>query len=400
MPAGFAPLSGVRVLDFSQNLAGPYCAQTLADLGADVLKVEPPGGDPARSWGPPFLDGAATIFLSANRGKRGIVLDLKHPDGLAAARRLAANADIVVESFRSGVADRLGIGYDALKRDELIYVSITAYGDEGPLHELSGFDPLMQAHGGLMSVTGWPGRPARVGASVIDVGTGMWAALAVIAALRERDRTGRGRRIVSSLYETALTWTSYHISAWAVSGDVPGPYGTTFSAICPYGSFPTSEDRPVMIAAANDGLFRRLCAALDLDGLVDDVRFRTNPDRVAHRAELEPIIEDATRRRTLDELIGLLRTAGVPCAPIATIDEVAQAPQTVASGILEQAGGLLTTRLPLKWDGVRTSMSRPPAALGEHTRAALREAGYSDAEVDALLASGAAADGTERGRDG
>lgn len=392
MTAPFEPLAGLRVLDFSQNLAGPFCTQTLGDLGADVTKVEPAAGDPARSWGPPFLDGQATIFLTANRNKRSVALDLKHPDGLAAALRLARGADIVVQSFRAGVADRLGIGYQAVSalNSRVLYLSVTAYGEQGPLRDLPGYDPLMQAHGGLMSVTGWPDRPARVGASVVDVGTGMWAALAVLTALHERTRTGHGRHITASLYETTLTWNAYHLAGWFASGHVPTPQGTQFPLIAPYGAFPTADARPLMIAAANDGLFLRLCRALDLDVLARDPRFASNPERVANRSALDRALEAATRTHALDDLVGILRGAGVPCAPVATMDEVATSPQTEASGLLETTGTLVAPRLPLLWDGQRSHTSRPPPGIGEHTREVLREAGYDDSGIDRILDAGAA----------
>jgi crotonobetainyl-CoA:carnitine CoA-transferase CaiB-like acyl-CoA transferase len=355
-------LAGVRVLDLSQNLAGPYCAQTLADLGADVIKVEPPGGDPARQWGPPFHAGASTIFRAANRNKRSVALDLKTEEGRSALRRLIDGADVLVQSFRAGVIERLGFGERDVRaaRPMLIYVSVTAYGDDGPLRDLPGYDPLMQAHGGLMSVTGTGGEPARVGTSIIDMGTGMWAAIAVLAALRERGRTGTGCHVVASLYETALQWNAYHLMGWFADGIVPRAHGTAFPLIAPYGAFECSDGR-VMIAAANDRLFQRLCAVLALHDLAGDDALATNPARVAARARLDAAISEATARFTVDALLDALRAAGVPCAPILDIAHVAVEPQTLASGVLahsSHAGDVPHVLMPVKWDGERLTVRR------------------------------------------
>jgi crotonobetainyl-CoA:carnitine CoA-transferase CaiB-like acyl-CoA transferase len=363
-------LTGVRVLDLSQNLAGPFCTQTLADLGADVIKVEPPHGDPARDWGPPFHDGASTIFRSANRNKRGVVLDLKSEPGRTALWKLIDDADVLVQSFRAGVIDRLGFGEAVVRArsPRLIYVSVTAYGEHGPLRELPGYDPLMQAHGGLMAVTGEPGRPARIGTSVVDMGTGLWATIAVLAALRERERTGAGAHVSASLYETTLAWNAYHLMGWFAERHVPEPCGTAFPLIAPYGAFPCRDGR-LMIAAANDRLFQRLCAALALPELAGDARFATNPARVAHRALVDDVVARATRALSVDEAVATLRAAGVPCAPILDIAAVAAEPQTLASGILATAPGEADAcphvLPPLRWDGRRATLRRDAPRLGD-----------------------------------
>jgi crotonobetainyl-CoA:carnitine CoA-transferase CaiB-like acyl-CoA transferase len=353
-------LAGIRVVDLSQNLAGPYCTQTLADLGAEVIKVEPPGGDPARAWGPPFHDGASTIFRAANRNKRSVTLDLKSEAGRSALRSWLDGADVFVQSFRAGVIERLGFGEADVRaaHPRLIYVSITAYGTGGLLRQLPGYDPLMQAHGGLLSVTGSPGSPARVGTSIIDMGTGLWAAVGVLAALRERERTGHGTHLVASLFETALSWNAYHLMGWFADGTVPAPLGAAFPLIAPYGSFPCT-DGPIMIAAANDRLFTRLCEALGLQELSGDERFATNPARVAHRVEIDEAVARATRRFERDALIARLRDTGVPCAPILDIAEVAQDEQTLASGLLDRStgdGSVPHVLPPLLWDGRRAEV--------------------------------------------
>jgi crotonobetainyl-CoA:carnitine CoA-transferase CaiB-like acyl-CoA transferase len=377
-----APLAGVRVVDLSQNLAGPYATQIMADLGADVIKIEPPGGDAARAWGPPFQDGESPLFLCANRNKRSVVLDLE--DGLhqEALRRLAARADVFVQAFRAGVAERLGFGYDAVAalNPGVVYVSVTAFGTEGPLRDDPGYDPLMQAYAGLMSVTGHPGGPpARVGTSLVDMGTGMWTALAVMAALHRRERDGRGSHVTTSLLDTALAWMAYHLQGYFGSGEVPGPMGSGLGMIAPYEAFP-AQDGHVMIAAGNDATFLRLCHALDLRELADDPRFATNPDRVRHRAALAAAVADRTRTDPLDAMVTRLRAAGVPCAPIHDVAAVAADAQVRASGML-RSGSHSASRdyrdvaMPVRWDGERAPARTAPPRPGEHTEQVLRELG-------------------------
>jgi crotonobetainyl-CoA:carnitine CoA-transferase CaiB-like acyl-CoA transferase len=369
------PLRGVRVLELAQNLAGPYCAQILADLGADVIKVErPDGGDAARAWGPPFINGAGSIFAVSNRGKRSITLEPGTPEGRAALHRLVEGSDVLIEAFRPGAFARMGYDYDTVCgwNARLIYCSVLAYGEEGPLAELPGYDPLMQAHGGIMSVTGSTAEaPARVGTSVVDMGTGMWLAIAVLAALRERDATGAGTRLSVALYDTALAWNAYHLAGYVEAGSVPRPLGSELPMIAPYGAFPTA-DGALMIAAANDRLFARLCRALDLDDVAADAAFRDNPSRVAHRDRLKQHVSAATSSRTTSALLALLRAAGVPCAPIQDIAAVAADPQTAASGMLVRDGGA-TVALPIRRDGRRNAVGAPVPAPGSHTAEILRE---------------------------
>lgn len=365
----FAPLQGQRVLELAQNLAGPYCSQILHDLGADVVKIEPPdGGDPARRWGPPFIGDVGSIFAATNRGKRSIVLDLRAAPDRDALWRLIDDCDVLVEALRPGAFDRFGFGYDAVhaRKQSLIYCSVLAYGEHGPLRTLPGYDPLMQAHAGIMSTTGEPqGAPSRVGTSVVDMGTGMWLAIGVLAALRERAVTGNGRRVTVALYDTALAWNTYHLIGYAASGFVPTRMGTELPMIAPYGAF-AARDGQLMIAAANDNLFRRLCTALGCAGLGEDERFRDNPSRVAHRAALQSALEQATRRHTATELLQLLRLAGVPCAPVQDIAAVAADPQTAASDLLHHDDAGATFGLPLRFDGRRVPVEGGVPALGEH----------------------------------
>jgi len=387
-------LDGIRVIDVTQNLAGPFCTQTLGDLGADVIKIEPPGGDPSRAWGPPFLDEQSTIFLSANRNKRSLTLDLRQPEARLIVRRLAAGADVFVQSLRPGADARMGMGPEGLRElnPRLVCCSITAYGSRGPLADLPGYDPLMQAHGGLMSVTGRPGDPVRVGVSLVDVGTGIWAALAILAALRERDRTGRGSHVTASLFETALVWSAYHLMGYRATGTSPAAMGTAFPLIAPYGAFPTA-DGTLMIAAANDWLFLRLCGVLGLEEPTRDERFRDNPSRVANREALETAIGRATRSRPTRELEEALRRSGVPCAPILDMAGVAAEPQTEACGVLDRTphprvADYASVGLPLEWDGERPRTQRMPPLPGEHAHHILAELGYDHRAIERLRRTG------------
>lgn len=395
----FLPLEGLRALDLTSSLAGPYCTEILAALGADVVKVEhPQRGDEAREWGAPFFPGGSALFFAANAGKRSLALDLKAPAGREALLRLADGADVLLQSMRPGAAERLGLGAGVVRarNPRLVYCSVTAYGRRGPLRELSGYDPLMQAHAGLISVTGEPDRPGvRVGASVVDQTTGMWAALAILAALRERDSTGRGRELDVSLYETALALVPYHLAEAAATGRPPGRHGTAFPLIVPYQVFATA-DGELMIAAGNDGLFARLCAALGLSELSGDERFASNPLRVRHRDELIPLLERRLGEEPSAAWVERLRSAGVPVAPVHDLVEVAEDEQTRALGILQELGGLTAVAPPLVVDGDRVPFRSPPPLLGEHSAEVLREAAYADEEIAALAADGVVALRLER----
>ena len=368
----FAPLTGVGVADFSQNLAGPYAAQILGDLGAEVIKVEPPGGDPARRWGPPFIGGQSHLFQVANRNKRSVVLDLKDDGDRVRALELAAESDVVMHSLRRGAPERLGIDYESVRalNPAAIYLSVTSHGDKGPLADDPGYDPLMQARSGLMSVTGDPnGPPARVGTSVVDLGTGMWAALAVVAALAERRESGLGCRIEASLLDTALAWMSYNITSCAATGVAPKRMGSALAMIAPYEAFPTS-DGSVMIAAGSDPAFRRLSDALELD-LAGDPAYRANSNRVANRKRLAELISERTRALSTEALLDLMRAHRVPAAPVLGVDEALRDEQTVATGMIRRAPHpsieeYVDVAMPIRWDGCRAALRRSPPEVGEH----------------------------------
>jgi formyl-CoA transferase len=383
------PLAGVRVLDLSRVLAGPYCTMMLADLGADVIKVERPGeGDQSRAWGPPFVGGESTYFMSVNRGKRSVAVDLRDPRGQEVVRRLAARADVLVENFLPGGAERLGLGRDALvaERPALVYTSIRGYPLDSPEADQPGFDFAIQGAGGIMSITGEPdGEPMKVGVAIADISAGMLAASGTLAALYEARATGHGRHVAISLLDAQLAWLANRGSEVLVGGVEPERFGNAHPSICPYETFQAS-DGYINLAVGTDGQFRRFCELAGLDDLADDPRFATNRDRVAHRDVLVPRLRASFVRRTVDEWLAALAKAGIPSGPVRTIPQaLAAAPYALVEHDHPTAGPMRTIRSPLALDGTYRSASAHPPRLGEHTRSVLEELGYGVEEVAALL---------------
>ena len=366
------PLSGTVVIEIGHSVAAPYAGMILGELGAEIIKVEnPKGGDACRGWGPPFTDGTATAFHAFNRAKRGITVDLADPAEVAKLRGLIIDrADVLIHNLKSGALDRYGLSADSLLADkpDLVYCNVGAFGSVGPLRDRPGYDPMMQAYGGLMSLLGEDGRPpVRVGVSIIDIATGKWSVIGILAALQERQRTGRGGLVDTSLYETTLAWLTLPISAYLANGEIPTRHGSGIEQIVPYQAFETA-DGYMMVAAGNDNLFRRLCAAIGRPGLAEDERVRTNADRVVNRRELVPILTDIFKTAPIAGWAERLDSAGFPYAPIQTLDQVVRDPQTTALGIIQEWPGsppVSLIGLPLSFDGIRPPFARLAPRLGE-----------------------------------
>ncbi|MDR6620455.1 CaiB/BaiF CoA-transferase family protein [Sinomonas atrocyanea] len=391
------PLRDLVVLDLSRILSGPFATMTLADLGADVIKVEQPGhGDDTRQWGPPFQGEEAAYYLSVNRNKRSLAVDLKSEEGLAAVRRLARRADVVVENFRPGTAQRLGLGYEELAAENpgLIYASISGYGQTGPEASNAGYDAIAQARSGIMSVTGeTAGPPVRFGVSGSDLIAGSWAVIGILAALHERDRTGRGQWVDISLLDGSVSWLTYVASGYFASGDTPKRYGSAHPTIAPYQAFPTA-DGWIMVAVGNDGLWRRFTGAVGRPELAEDPRFRANPLRVAHRDELIPLLEEILRTRPTADWLAALADAGVPVGPIQTVAEAVRDPQVLARGMVAEvehptAGRLRTLACPIRLTRTPAAVRTPPPLLGQHSDEVLAGLGYSRDDLERLHATGA-----------
>jgi crotonobetainyl-CoA:carnitine CoA-transferase CaiB-like acyl-CoA transferase len=383
------PLEGIRVVDLSRVLAGPYCTMTLADLGADVVKVERPGeGDETRAWGPPYDGGEATYFLAVNRGKRSVALDLKDPEGLAAVRALVRRADVVIDNFRAGAAERLGLGPAAMRADNpgLVHCSITGFGSARQPETRAGYDFVVQAESGLMSITGEPGGPpAKVGVAVVDVLCGLNAATGILAALTRRERTGEGEHLEVSLLDSALAALVNVAQAALSTGEEATRHGNAHPSIVPYEPF-EAADAWIAVAAPNDRLWAALCAVVGREDVVDDPRFATNDLRVRHRTDLVPLLAAAFRGRPADEWLALLEQRGVPAGKVRGVREAfaaAAAAGDPATVEVEHptAGRLSLARSPLRLASAPTSPTLPPPLLGEHTEAVLREAGFDPSRL-------------------
>lgn len=378
------PLAGVRVVDFTRVLTGPYCTMLLGDLGADVIKVEPPQGDDTRAWGPPYqVSGGrreSTYFLSVNRNKRSIILDLKDPAALASARALIASADIVVENFRPGTFEKLGLGWEDLHAafPRLIYASISGFGLSGPYRDRAGYDVIAQGMGGFMSYNGFPGGPPlRAGVAVADVFAGALVTQAILAALYQRERTGAGRRVDVNLLESIISLGTSQISRYLTGGQVPGPQGNDHPSIVPYGTFECGDGN-INLAVGNDSLWRKFCEALEFKSLGANPRYATNEGRVDHREELNAELLPALRQFTRAELSARLERAGVPCGPVYNMQEVFSDPHVQERGVAvtvphPELGHTTVTSPPWRIDGETPPVRRAPPTPGQHTAEILAE---------------------------
>ncbi len=388
-------LSGLKVLDLTQNIAGPFSTQLLGDLGATVIKVEKPkDGDDTRYWGNVNTKGESAAFMAVNRNKKSISIDLSKPKGIELVYELASKVDIFVHSMKPTTAEAKGLSYEKISKinPSIIYGSISAFGEIGPMKTLPGYDPLIQAYTGIMSVTGNPGEdPVRVGVSINDMGSGMWLTMGILAALYKRNITGEGSKVTNSLLETGVAWGSLQLSTYMETGKVPQKLGTAMPLISPYEAFKT-KDSWVMIAAGNNRLFEKLCSVLKIENIPQDERFSTNGERLNNRYELHDLLEQETQKFSSDVLVELLRGGGVPCSPINTLDKLLDDEQVNVLGLIKQVEhsrvkDFRIVDMPLSINEERSTLQAVPPLLGEHSEEVLKEiAGYTDEQIEALLA--------------
>ncbi|WP_395453175.1 CaiB/BaiF CoA transferase family protein [Azospirillum melinis] len=395
------PLSHIRVLELSRVLAGPWSAQTLADLGADVIKVERPGaGDDTRAWGPPWAGDQSAYFLSTNRGKRSITIDFERPEGQELVRRLAAQADVVIENFKVGGLVKYGLDYDSLKavNPRLVYCSITGFGQTGPYRNRAGYDFMIQGMGGLMSITGQPdgepgGGPVKVGVAVTDIFTGLYATIGIMGALAHRDRTGEGQQVDLALLDVQVAVLANQAMNCLVGGKAPQRLGNAHPNIVPYQAFAT-RDGYIILAVGNDGQFAKFCTVAGRPDLAKDERYATNPARVANRKELVALLEELIRTRDSQDWLGALEQVGVPCGPINDLAAVFEDPQVKARNIHQDLphptqGSVPTVASPIRYSGTPLVHDTAPPTLGQHTDAVLAESlGLGEADIAALREKG------------
>jgi crotonobetainyl-CoA:carnitine CoA-transferase CaiB-like acyl-CoA transferase len=383
-----AALDTIKVVDLTRTLAGPFCTMLMGDMGAEVIKIEEPtGGDETRKW-TPFVNGESTQFLTFNRNKRSLSINLKEPEGLKIVQDLAADADVMIESFRAGTLERLGLGYEAMKETNpgLVYCSISGYGRTGPMADMPGYDLLIQAYSGLMSLTGDPeGSPLRIGFSLVDLFTGMMAYGTILTALRQRDQTGHGQWVESALLDGQVAALSYHATGFMGTGVEPKRMGSGHPSLVPYQAF-TSSNGQFIIGCANQGLWERMCGAIGQPGMVDDPRYITNTDRVDHRAECVGELSAIFATNTTDHWVDLIVAAGVPCGPINTVAEVVSNPQVLARNMITTVDHPKVPQLrfpgsPLKLTDSPATVRRVPPMLGQHNEEILQEAGYSAEKI-------------------
>ena len=391
------PLAGLKVLDLTRALSGPFCTMILGDLGAEVVKVEPmPAGEMARQWGP-FDDDISVYYLSANRSKQGIGVDFRKPEGIALLRRMALASDIVVENFKVGTMEAMGLGYEALALEHpgLIMASISGFGSKGPARDWAGFDQVAQGYSGFMSLTGTPeSGPTRVGVAVGDLSAGMWLTIGILSAVAQRASTGRGQHVETSLLAGLMALLSVQGQRYLSKGEVPEPCGNVHPVIAPYGTFETA-DGPLNLAPATQAMWVRLCCILGLSHLASDERFLTNAERMQHRYALKQELEAGLKRKTRMEWTALMIEGGIPAGPINTLEDVFADAQVQACGLVRSLthpvlGELRQVDLPLGLSGAQAPSRRAPPVFGQHTREVFARYGMADAEIDRLLAEGVA----------
>lgn len=387
-------LDGLKVIDLSRVLGGPYCGQMLADHGADVIKVEPPQGDETRTWGPPFdKEGISAYFAGINRNKRTIALDLSKSEGREVLLKLLAEADVLIDNFKTGTMEKWGIGYaDTLSKKfpRLVHARVSGFGEDGPLGGFPGYDAMVQASAGLVSVNGSPeSGPVRVGVPVVDLSTGMNACIGILMALYERNRSGKGQFIDATLYDSAIALHQPHAPNYFTAGQKPKLVGNSHGSLVPYSNFPT-KGRNIAIAAGNDGQFRKLAQMLGKPELAHDPRFKTNKDRVAHRLELEAELRELLKDRDADSFSIELMKGGVPSGAVLEVPDVMEHPHTKHRGMVWEKDGYRNVGNPVKLSRTPPGVRSKPKKFGTDTRAVLAEAGYSPAEIDKLVASGIA----------
>lgn len=389
-----AALQGVKVLELTRFIAGPYAGGILASLGADVVKIEPPGGDVVRGFGP-TKNGVGIPFELLNHNKKSLVVDLKKPDGREVVKRLARTADIILESSRPGTSAKLGVSYEDIKliNPRLIYCSISGFGQEGPYRDLGGVDIVAQAIGGLMGITGAPGgAPVKISLPITDIGCGMWAVIAILAALAARQHTGLGQNIDSALLDTPIAWSFWEASRYFGLGEKPRPLGSSHRNVAPYRAFKCSDGRYIVVGAASQSLWDKLCRALDAETLLNDARFKTPPLRVENRKDLESLLEPIFLNRQSSEWLNELNKAGVPCGPVKTYEEAVDDPQVATRQIVtdvvhSKAGRMKFLNVPVYLSETPRMALRQAPALGEHSERVLRDNGFSESEIRELLSA-------------
>ncbi|MCI0823007.1 MAG: CoA transferase [Chloroflexi bacterium] len=391
------PLDGITVVDFSQILAGPFCTMMLADMGADVIKVEKPnGGDDTRRYGPPFINGESAAFLTLNRNKRSMILDMKHEDGLRIATRMLEQADVMIHNFRPGVVDRMGLGYESVHElnPAIIYCTVSGFGTTGPYAAKAGFDLIAQGMSGLMSINGFPDAPpAKVGVPLADLNTGAFAAFGVLTAYVNMLKTGQGQHVDASLLDSGIAYTLYESATYFATNEVSGPLGSAHRMIAPYQAFAT-QDGYINIGAANQNNWERMCRAIGQEDLLEDERFTSNGERMVHIKELTPIMEQTFKAESTAHWLDLLEGAGVPTGPIYKVDQVYADPQVKARDMAVEvdhpiAGRIRNIGVPVKLSDTPGSVRKAAPVLGAHTDDVLAQFGFSESDIAGFKESGA-----------